>query len=206
MTTLRHLTWNQGDRGVSPETGWDVATLTERSSSGPPRWALRHTSRTLKGLAIDWNPDVLNVSSKGSTLAHIGLAAFSPNRGTIWVAGELVESKRKAVVICSHRLNDPDGSTRAFGPVRKLLWQVHAALDRRLFERFERRGYLAFYGGDINHRTADLKPLRRLLRGHYDAIGYTRTPLVELNGNVVPNASGQSDHARFIATYSIKEK
>lgn len=206
MPALRFAVHNQGDRAASPASGWDVQCLTERSKAGPPGWAERHTSKRLKGLAIDWNPDVLTVRKRGSEVAHVGLARFSPTRGRIWVEGELAEAPWiDLAVVASHRLNDPHGERRAFGPVRKLLWKAHAAGDRRLFERLERRGFLVLSGADINDRKAGLDPLVRELRGHYDAIGYSRDKRLRLV-SIETGARGGSDHARYTATFQIKEK
>ena len=206
MVTLRHATHNQGDRAVSPNDGWDVQCLTERSKAPAPKWAERHTSRRLKGLAIDWNPDVLTARKRGAEVAHVGLAKFSPARGRIWIEASLTEAPWIDVaVVASHRLNDPDGSDRAFGPVRRLIWQAHAAGDRRLFERLERRGFLVVFGGDINDRQAGLDPLIRELGGHYDAIGYSRDKRLRLAG-VETGPRGGSDHTRYTATFEIKEK
>lgn len=204
MTLLRHMTWNQGDQGVSPDRGWDIACLTERSKAGPPGWAERYTSRLLKGLAIDWNPDVFEVDKTGASLAHIGMAKFSPNRGTLWATGRLVETGQKVAVLCAHRINDPDGSERSFGPVRKLLWGTHAALDRRLIDRFERRGHLVFYGGDVNHRTDRLEPLHRVLMGRYDALAHTPDAAVTVV-DVKPGPQPQGHaHRMFTAHYDIR--
>ena len=204
MTTVRLLTHNQGDRASEPGAGWDVACLQERSHYSQPKWAERYKSRALKGLAIDWNPDVFEVRKKGSPVAHIGLALFSPTRGSLYVLGRLGGTTPLAV-ICSHRLNDPDGSIRAYGPVRRLIWNVHARLDARLARRFERRGYVVLFGGDINDRTTGLDPIVRELRGHYDAIGYTRAKRVDLERLTHIGRRG-SDHAGYVATFTIKGK
>lgn len=207
MTRLRFATHNCGDKAAPPTSGWDIECLTERSSAPPPKWAERHTSKRLKGLAIDWNPDVLTVTKRGAEVAHVGLAKFSPTRGRIWVEGYLTEAPYVQVaVVDSHRLNDPDGSDRAFGPVRKLLWKAHAAGDRRLFQRLERRGFIVLYGGDINDRRAGLDPLVRELHGHYDAIGYSRDKRLRLVPPIKPDRSTASDHARFTAVFEVKAK
>lgn len=209
MTTVRLLTWNQGDVGESPATGWDVACLQERSPHQPPKWAERFTSRALKGLAIDWNPDVFEVHKKGAPIAHIGLAKVTPTRGTLYVLGITHVSNTgdtiPLAVICSHRLNDPDGDTRAYGPIRRLIWNVHARLDARLARRFERQGYVVLFGGDINDREAGLAPLVRQLRGHYDALGYTRSKRVHLT-NLSSIGRRGSDHGGYIGTFDIKGK
>lgn len=205
MTALKLALHNQGDRAPSPASGWDVQCLTERSSKPLPKHVERHTSRRLKGLAIDWNPNVLAHRGGGSAVAHYGLAGFSPNRGTLWDEFDLIGTPWQVAVVCSHRLNDPDGSTRLFGPMRRLLWKVHAAQDRRIIQRLERRGFLVLYGGDINDRRADLKPLIRELKGHYDALGYSRDPRLSLVGVESAGRLG-SDHERFTASLNIKEK
>lgn len=202
-TTLRQLQWNQGDKGISPGAGWDISTLQERSPHPPPKWAQRHTSRKLKGLAIDWDPDVFEVTETIAKVAHIGLAGFTPTRGTLGVAGTYAGIVPVAV-LCSHRLNDPDGSIRAFGPIRRLLWRVHAALDARLTRRYERRGFVVIQGSDANDRKSGLAPLIRELEGHYDAIGYSRDPRIRLVGIVNGGRHG-SDHGMFTATYALKE-
>lgn len=205
MATLRLGLHNQGDKAASPTSGWDVQCLTERSPAGPPRWAERHTSKRLKGLAIDWNPDVLDHTGGGSAVAHTGLAGFSPNRGTMWDEFDLIGTPWRVAVVCSHRLNDPDGSERPFGPLRRTLWKVHAAQDRRIITRLERRGFLVLFGADINDRTAGLDPLIRELRGHYDAIGYSEDKRLRLV-SIDKAAGAPSDHARFTATYRIGDK
>lgn len=206
MTVLRHATHNQADKAGSPDRGWDVQCLTERSSAPAPPWAERHVAKRIKGLAIDWNPDLLEHRGGGSAVAHLGLAGFSPNRGTLWDEFNLIGTPWKVAVVCSHRLNDPDGDTRSFGPLRRTLWKVHAAQDKRIIRRLERRGFLVFYGGDINDRTADLRPLERLAGtlGHYDALGRPRDKRVHMTAlDKTPGAP--SDHARFTATYRIGE-
>lgn len=205
MTTVRLLEHNQGDKAALPKSGWDVACLTERSKAPAPGWAEVHRARRLKGLAIAWDPDVFAHRGRGSALAHPGLAGFSPNRGTIWDEFDLIGTPWKVAVVCSHRLNDPDGSTRAFGPIRRLLWKMHAALDARIFRRLERRGFLVLYGGDVNDRRCGLAPLVRELHGHYDAIGYSRDQRVRLVG-VQPDRTTSSDHSAFTATFQIEEK
>ena len=206
MVTLRFGVHNQGDKAASPPSDWDVQCLTERSSKPLPREVERHTARRLKGLAIDWNPDVLTVRRKGAEVAHVGLAKFSPARGRIWIEAELTEAPYIDVaVVCSHLLNDPHGTKRAFGPVRMLLWRAHAAGDARLFRRLIKRGFVVLYGGDINDRDADLDPLVRLLKGHYDAIGYSRDERLRLVG-IQTGPRGGSDHSRYTATFQIKEK
>lgn len=203
MTAVRLATHNCGDVAETPATGWDVQCLTERSSKPLPKHVERHTSKRLKGLAIDWDPDVLTVRKRGAKMAHPGLAKFSPNRGTIWVEGFLTEAPEvKVAVVCSHRLNDPHGARRSFGPIRELIWKVHAAQDRRLFERLSKRGFVVLYGGDINDRTAGLEPLTRLLRGHYDALGYSKgaRPV----GQPVNGGRLGSDHARYTQTFEVK--
>lgn len=201
MVTIRAATHNQGDKAETPATGWDVQCLTERSSKPLPAWAERHTSK-LKGLAIDWNPDVLTVRKKHSEVAHLGLARFSPTRGRIWVEGFLTEAPDIDIaVVASHRLNDPAGKKRAFGPVRRLIWAAHAAGDRRLFQRLIKRGFIVLYGGDINDRDAGLEPLTRLLRGHYDALGYKGARPV---GQPVNGGRLGSDHARYTQAFEVK--
>lgn len=204
MATLRHATHNQGDRAESPASGWDVQCLTERSPSPAPEWAERY-SPGIKGLAIDWNPDVFDVEHKFNVVVHPGASKISPSRGTLWVTGRLTTAPAvKVAVVCSHRINDPDGSTRLGGAWRRMVWKAHALFDARLFKSLERRDFLVLYGGDINDRTATLHPLRRLLDGHYDALGYSRDPRIKLT-DLDKNGRTASDHSRFTATYSIKE-
>lgn len=202
---FRVMTWNQGDAGVSPARGWDVACLTERSEHRPPARMVRHQARGIKGVAIDYDPDVLDVRRKGSRLAHLGMAGFSPNRGTLWVAGVHVESGRKVAVVCSHRINDPDGDQRAFGPVRRVLWNTHAFVDRGIIRDLEDRGYLVFYGGDLNHRTDPMAPLVRDLDGVYDALAHSDRPAVRLERIVRGPAPTGHAHRMFTAVYGIKE-
>lgn len=201
--TLRLLEWNQGDDGVSPNNGWDIACLTERSPHPPANRYERFTSRRLKGLAIDHDPDVFDVHERGAKIAHLGFPGFSPIRGTLYEAG-LYAGIVPVAAMCSHRLNDPDGSDRVGGPVRSVLWRVHAALDARIARRLEKRGYVVVYGGDINDHRARLTPLIRELEGHYDAIGYSRDPRIRLLG-IVNGGKHGSDHGQFTATFALKE-
>lgn len=203
MTTIRLGLHNQGDTAPTPDHGWDVQCLTERSSKPLPNWADRHTSRRLKGLAIDWNPDVLDVRHKGSELSFFGRAGITPNRGRLWIeASFAVAPYINVAVVCSHRINDNDGSQHpASAFIRRRLWNHHARGDRRLFRRLIRRGFIVLYGGDINDHAAGLDPLTRLLLGHYDAIGYSDG--LRLIGKPVSGGRLGSDHGRFTATFAV---
>jgi hypothetical protein len=203
---LRQGSHNQGDEAASPDSGWDVQCLTERSSDAQPNWADRHKSRMLKGLAIDWNPDVLDVRRKDSFIAHYGIPKVTPNRGTLWIEATLTTAAWIDVaVVCSHRINDNDGSDHPVTKwIRRRRWDRHDRKDRRLFRRLERRGFLVLYGGDINDRTAGIEPLVRELNGRYDALGHSVDKRLRLCGITTGGRDG-SDHQRFTATYEIKE-
>ncbi len=202
MTTLRLLQWNQGDDGVPLPDGYDVATLQERNDARPSARFERHTARRLKGLAIDYDPDQWTDLEVGSKVAHVGLAKVTPARGTLWITGKYEGCR--LTVMCSHPINDPAGEKRAFGPIRRLVWTVCAWQDRRLAQRFITRGDAVLLGSDINDREAGVKRLRRLLRGHLDAICYHPGSL-RLVGQVRSIGRRGSDHAGYIATFEFKE-
>jgi hypothetical protein len=202
-TTVRVLEWNQGDNGVYLGDDYDVATLQERNERAPATRSERHTSRRIKGLAIDYDPDQWTEIETGSKVAHIGLVKVTPTRGTLYLAGRY--EGHKLAVLCSHRINDPHGTEgRPFGPMRRLLWQVHAALDRRLARKFIKRGYAVILGTDMNDRTAGLDPLYRLLLGHLDAFGFT-SKLLKLVKRLRSIGRRGSDHAGYIATFEFEE-
>lgn len=198
MATVRVLEWNQGDHGVYLADDYDVATLQERNERAPANRFERHTSRHLKGLAIDYDPDQWTDVQTGSKVAHPGLTKVTPTRGTLYLAGKY--EGHLLVVLCSHRINEKWSSN----PLGRLIWLVHAALDRRLARRFIKRGYAVILGTDMNDHHAGLDPLYRLLRGHYDAIGFTSKTL-RLVGQIRSIGRRGSDHAGYIATFEFRE-
>lgn len=198
----RLLQWNQGDDGVLNEP-YDIATLQERSPAPQRAGFRRFTDDRLKGLAIDWDPEKFKVNQKKAKIAHVGHAKFSPTRGTLYVTG-VYEGTVKLAVMCSHLLNDPDGSERVGGFFRRLLWLVHMALNRRIARRLLKQGYTVLHGTDINDHTASMNPLVRLLKGRYDAIGYS-PKRARLTGPPRTLSPHGSDHRPVIATFYLKE-
>lgn len=199
MTALRLRAHNQGDRGV--ETGeYDVACLTERSPTTPDR-VVRHSTKLLKGLAIDYDPKVFEVHKSRFAVAHPGIPKRSPRRGTLWIKATHIPTGAKVAVVCSHRINNASGpATRPKRWLAEKCWAIHTRLDTLIFKRLIAKGFVVLYGGDINDRADELKPLTRVARtfGRYDAIGFHVADIEEL---LVEKTT--SDHAAFTATFEI---
>lgn len=200
---LRVATHNQGDRAASPDHGWDVQCLTERSPGPGPVWARRHTARGIKGLAIDHDPRVLRSVARGSALAHLGVPRLTPARGTLWECYRHVPTGRRVAVVCDHRINDPRGRVRALPLVRWSLWRLHRLVTRRVIRRLQRRGYAVFYGGDPNHASDPIRPLRRVLRGRKDALAGPRLGWVTFL-RVHRTEGAPSDHDRYTAVWKLQ--
>lgn len=190
---------NQHDQGV--ENGnYDVACLTECSNTVSGN-VERYRSRFVKGVAIDWNPDVIEVWAKGFRIAHPGILKRTPRRGTVFIRGRHLASKRKVAVLCSHRINQRYEGR--FPRIAIKFWNLHAALDKRLIKRLIKHDYLVFLGSDINDRHAGLSPLMRALEtlGFNDAVGYMT------NANIVSCERGPrngSDHFTFTAKFNLQ--
>lgn len=201
MSALRFRTHNQADIAVE-RPGYDIACLTERSAY-VPNHVERHTSKLLKGLAIDYDPDVFEVHKRRFAVAHPGIPKRSPRRGTLWVKGVWLSTGTKVAVVCSHRINNASGPVkRSHRALAERLWKRHEALDARISRRLIKRGYVVLFGGDINNHTALLTPLTRAAKTfrHYDAIGYSGARLLSCE----TSSGGGSDHAAFTAIFDVR--